>query len=91
MKNLTVKQVIEFMFSEQEMNNSIISASIGNGGSGLDIRVWSNESIQELEDLQFNGKVEPCADIEEIEYFSQDCSVYQFSDENGSKVQILTF
>ena len=91
MKNLSKKQVIEFMFSEQEMGNALVSATLGNGGAGLDISEWSNESIQDLEDLEFDGIVEPCNEIEECEYYTSACRVYQFSDEDGFRTQIMTF
>ena len=87
----TSKDVLDFMFSEQEMGNNIVSSTIGLGGCGLDVSRWSNEAIYDLADLQFDGKTPPCDDIAESDFYSMDCSVYQFTDEDGLHIQILTY
>jgi len=46
----------------------------------------------DLEDMDFDGKVEPCDDILSWrEYDAQFYSTYQFSDDNGLKIQVVTF
>ena len=90
MTTLTAIQVSAFITEESNSNNSVISATIGSGGSGLDIRVWGEESIEELNAYVFDGIVEPCEDIANSDNFTADCPVYQFS--NGElKLQVVTF
>ncbi len=86
----TKKEVIEFIRSESENGNSVVYATIGNGGAGLTIS--SMDISSDLEDMDFDGKVEPCDDILSWrEYDAQFYSTYQFSDDNGLKYQIVTF
>lgn len=86
----TKKQVIDFVRSESENGNSVVYATIGNGGAGLEIS--SMDISSDLEDMDFDGKVEPCDDIKGwIEYDENMYSVYQFSDDNGLKYQVVTF
>ena len=92
----TKKEVIEFVKSELSSNSSLVLASVGNGGSGLDIMQnqdddFVNNFISELEGSSFDGLVDACDDIKESEYYNEDCEVYQFSDNNGYKLQIMVF
>lgn len=91
----TKNEVIEFAKSELSSNNLLVIATLGNGGSGLDLTQNQNEDfinnfISELEGYSFDGLVDACEDIEESEYYNEDCEVYQFSD-NDYKLQIATF
>lgn len=84
----TKDEVLDAITYEILFNNSVIYASVGNGGSGLDIS--NNESIiKELSSYTFYGIVEaPCNDL--IDYFNDggyEC--YQFEDDFGYIVQIL--
>ena len=92
----TKKEVIEFVKSELATNNSLVLASMGNGGAGLDIMQsqdddFANNFASELEDASFDGLGDACDDIKEFEYYNEDCEVYQFSDNNGYKLQIVVF
>ncbi len=92
----TKKEVIEFVKYELSSNNSLVLASVGNGGSGLDIMQNQdddiiNNFISELEGSSFDGLVDACGDIKESEYHDGNCEVYQFSDNNGYKLQIVVF
>lgn len=92
----TKKEVIEFVKSELSSNNSLVLASVGNGGSGLDIMQNQdddsvNNFASELEGSSFDGLVDACDDIKESEYYNENCEVYQFSDNNGYKLQIVVF
>jgi len=86
----TKNQVIDFIKSESDNGNAIVYATIGNGGAGLTIS--SYDFTEDLEYMDFDGKVEPCDDILSWrEYDAQFYSVYQFSDNGGLKIQIVTF
>lgn len=86
----TKNEVIEFIKSESNLGNAIVSASIGNGGSGLNIS--SFDMSGDVEDMDFDGKVNPCDDIKDwVEYDENMYSVYQFSDDSGLKIQVVTF
>lgn len=92
----TKKEVIEFAKSELSWNNALVVASLGNGGAGLDLMQnqddeYINDFITELDGYSFDGAVEACDDIKESEYYNEDSEVYQFSDNNGYKLQIVTF
>lgn len=92
----TKKEVIEFVKSELSSNNSLVLATLGNGGSGLDIMQNQdddiiNNFISELEGSSFDGLVDACDDIKESEYCNENCEVYQFSDNTGYKLQIMVF
>lgn len=92
----TKKEVIEFAKSELLSNNSLVLATVGNGGAGLDIIQsqdddFVNNFASELEEASFDGLVDACVDIKESEYYNEDCEVYQFSDNNGYKLQIVVF
>lgn len=90
-KNMkTREQVLSFLSDESNYGKQIISAYIGNGGSGLDIS--SMDISGELAEMNFDGRVEPCDDLKEWrEYDSQFYATYQFRDENGLIVQVLVW
>ena len=89
----TKNEVIEFIRSESENGNAIVYATIGQGGAGLTIS--SYDFTYDLYDMDFDGKVRPdkvCDDILSWrEFDAQHFSVYQFSDDNGLKYQVVTF
>lgn len=92
----TKNEVIDFAKSELSSNNTLIIATLGNGGSGLDLMQnqdedFINDFIVELEGYSFDGLVNGCYDIKESEYYNEDCEVYQFSDNDGHKLQVLIF
>lgn len=92
----TKNEVIEFVKSELSSNNTLVIATLGNGGSGLELMQSQgddtiNNFITELDGYSFDGLVEPCEDIQNSKYYNEDCEVYQFSDNNGYKLQIITF
>lgn len=67
-------------------------ATLGNGGSGLTLLQGDcTEFIEELNIYSFDGKVEGCPDITESEYIEEVNEIYQFSGNDGYKVQILTY
>lgn len=91
----TKNEVIEFAKSELSSNNTLVIATLGNGGSGLDLmhnqdQDFINNFIVELEGYSFDGLVDACNDIRKSEYYNEDCEVYQFSD-NNYKLQIVVF
>jgi hypothetical protein len=86
----TRENVIDFIRSESVNGNSIAYATIGQGGAGLEVS--SYDFSDDLEDMDFDGIVEPCDDIKGwAEYDENMYSVYQFSDDSGLKYQIVTF
>lgn len=86
----TREEVISFIKSESNYGNSIVYATIGQGGVGLVIS--SYDISDDIEGMDFDGKVEPCDDILSWnEYDANMYSTYQFSDDNGSKIQVVTF
>lgn len=92
----TKNKVIELVKSEFQNNNTLVIATLGNGGSGLDLmqnqdKDFINDFIVELEGYSFDGLVDACDDIKESEYYNEDCEVYQFSDNDGYKLQVLIF
>lgn len=86
----TQQQVLEFLQEQIELGNDNISASIGNGGSGLEI---SNHDItQDIENMNFDGECEPCEDLKTWSgYDPKLYTAYQFSDNNGFKIQVLVW
>lgn len=60
----TKEQIFEFIATELKNNNTVIIATLGNGG---------------------------CLDIVESEYVEATSEIYQFSGNDGYKVQILTY
>lgn len=88
------KEIIEFIQSELMCNNTLVIATLGNGGAGLTyIQTQDEEEIatfvNELESAAFQGSVEGCEDILECELYSDECQVYQFDGDNGSYTQIM--
>lgn len=88
----TKEQIIEFVATELKLGNSVIIATLGTGGSGLTLLQGDCiEFIEELNTYFFDGKVEGCPDITESEYIEEASEIYQFSRNDGYKVQILTY
>ena len=92
----TKKEVLEFAKGELLNNNLLVLATLGNGGSGLNLIQNQNENfigsfISELEGLLFDGLVNACNDIKESNYYNENYEVYQFSDNNNYKIQIVAF
>ena len=86
------EQIITFVATELKNGNSVVMATLGNGGSGLTLlRGDCAEFIEELNTYFFDGKVEGCPDITESEYIEEASEIYQFSRNDGYKVQILTY
>ena len=84
---MTKKQVIDFVKSELECGNSILVATLGNGGAG-GILVSNPEFPRFLESLEFAGLIEPSADIIESPYYDPTCHTYQFNGDNGFYIQL---
>lgn len=88
----TKEQVIEFVATELNNGNSVVMATLGNGGSGLTLLQGDcAEFIEELKTYSFDGKMKGCLDIVESEYVEATSEIYQFSGNDGYKVQILTY
>ena len=88
----TKEQIIAFIATELENGNAVVIATLGNGGSGLTLLQGDyTEFIEELNTYSFDGKVEGCPDITESEYIEEVNEIYQFSGNDGYKVQILTY
>ena len=86
----TKKQVIDFIKGELEQGNSIISASLGNGGSGLEVSML--DITEDLKNMDFDGIAKPCeeaSDLKDLGFIAADSEVYQFSDEKGLKIQVI--
>lgn len=88
----TKEQIFEFIATELKNNNTVIIATLGNGGGGLTLLQGDCvEFIEELKTYSFDGKVKGCLDIVESEYIEDASEIYQFSGKDGYKVQILTY
>lgn len=88
----TKEQIIAFVATELKNGNSVVMATLGNGGSGLTLLQGEcTEFIEELNTYSFDGIVEGCPDIIESEYVEATSEIYQFSGKDGYKVQILTY
>ena len=88
----TKEQVIEFGATELKHGNSVIITTLGTGGSGLTLLQGDCiEFIEELNIYSFDGKAEGCPDITESGYIKEANEIYQFSGNDGYKVQILTY
>ena len=86
------EQIIAFVATELKNGNSVVMATLGNGGSGLTLLQGDcTEFIEELNTYSFDGIVEGCPDIIESEYIEATSEIYQFSGKDGYKVQILTY
>lgn len=93
---MEANEAIELIKSELQNNNTLVIATLGNGGAGLDLMQnqdedFINSFISELDGYSFDGLVDACDDIRESEYYNEDCEVYQFSDNNNHKLQVLVF
>lgn len=88
----TKEQIFEFIATELKNNNTIVVATLGNGGGGLTLLQGDCvKFIEELKTYSFDGKVKGCLDIAESEYIEDVSEIYQFSGKDGYKVQILTY
>ena len=86
----TEEQVLNFLSDLHACGNETISASIGNGGAGLDISIY--DITDDLKDMDFDGPVEPCNDLKSwVGYNNEEYSAYQWSDDNGFKIQVLVW
>ena len=84
---MTKEQVISFVKNELECGNSILVASLGNGGAGENL--VSDAGFPEyLESLEFVGMVEPSADIVESANYDSTWHTYQFNGDNGFYIQL---
>ena len=84
---MTKKQVINFVKSELECGNSILVATLGNGGAGEDM-VRNIDFAEFLESLDFAGEVEPADDIAHSKCYDPEWRTYQFNGGNGFCLQI---
>lgn len=84
---MTKKQVISFVKSELECGNSILIATMGNGGAGENM-VKDIDFAEYLESLNFAGMVEPSADIAESANYDTTWHTYQFNGGNGFCLQL---
>ena len=88
----TKEQVIDFVATELENGNTIVIATLGNGGSGLTLLQGDcAKFIKEINTYSFDGIVKGCPDITESEYMEEGSEIYQFSGNGDYKVQILTY
>ena len=88
----TKEQIFEFIATELKNNNTIVVATLGNGGGGLTLLQGDcAKFIEELKTYSFDGKMKGCLDIVESEYVEAASEIYQFSGKDGYKVQILTY
>lgn len=76
---MTKEQVINFIKSELECGNSILIATLGNGGAGESL-VSDVVFSEYLKILDFAGMVKPSADIAESEYYVPAWHTYQFNE-----------
>ena len=84
---MTKEQVINFVESELECGNSILIASLGNGGAGEHL-VCNPIFPNLLKCLEFVGMVEPSADIAESTNYDPTWHTYQFNDGNDFCIQL---
>lgn len=86
-------EVLDFIKDQSNYGNSIVYATIGQGGCGLGIS--SYDISDDIEGMDFDGLVRPCSVCDDIkgskEYDEQFNAVYQFSDDSGLKYQIVTY
>ena len=88
----TKEQIITFIATELENSNTVVIATLGNGGNGLALLQGDcTEFVKELNTYSFDGIVKGCSDITESEYMEEGSEIYQFSGNDGYKVQILTY
>lgn len=84
---MTKKQVIDFVRSELECGNSVLSSTAGNGGAGTGL-VSNPNFANYLERLEFVGPVEPIDDIIASPCYDPYWPTYQFNGANGFFMQI---
>ena len=84
---MTKEQVINFVKSELECGNSILVATLGNGGAGEHL-VCNPIFPNLLKCLEFVGMVEPSADIADSEYYDPSWHTYQFNEGNDFCIQL---
>ena len=84
---MTKKQVINFVKRELECGNSILVATLGNGGAGESL-VSDASFLGYLDSLKFVGMVNPSADIVESANYDPAWHTYQFNGENGYYIQL---
>lgn len=84
---MTKEQVINFVKGELNSGNSILIATLGNGGAGEDM-VRNIDFAEFLESLDFAGEVEPADDIAHSKCYDPGWRTYQFNGGNGFYVQI---
>lgn len=88
----TKEQIIDFVTTELQNGIAVVIATLGNGGNGLALLQRDcTEFIEELSTYSFDGIIEGCPDITESEYIEEASEIYQFSGNDGYKVQILTY
>ena len=89
-QELAAEQVLNFLSDLFNGGNAIISASIGTGGAGLDVSAY--DITDDLKDMDFDRLVEPCDDLKSwVGYNDEEYSAYQWSDDNGFKIQVLVW
>ena len=84
---MTKKQVIDFVRSELECGDSVLTATLGNGGAG-GILINNPAFPAYLESLEFMGPVKPIDDIIASPCYDPSMRTYQFNGANGFHIQI---
>lgn len=92
-RELTKEEVIDFLKGEIECGNQIITATIGQGGAGLDIS--ETDITDDLIYMQFNGLAETiCDDIADCEE-ADGSAVYEFTEisneGNPPRIQVCVY
>jgi hypothetical protein len=88
-KGLTRQEVITFCNIQILKKAQVIFAIINNGSTELNITEKKMTSL--IKSLHFDGEVSPCRNIIECEVFESTDIVYQFSSDDGLKIQIVTY
>ena len=84
---MTKNQVVDFVRTELECGNSVLAATLGNGGAG-GILISDPSFPSYLEGLEYVGPVEPIDDIIASPCYDPSWPTYQFNGANGFFVQI---
>ena len=84
---MTKEQVISFVRTELECGDSVLTATLGNGGAG-GILISNPEFPKYLESLEYVGPVKPIDDILASPCYDPSMHTYQFDGANGFFVQI---
>ena len=84
---MTKEQVISFVKSELECGDSVLTATLGNGGAG-GILISNPAFPAYLESLEYVGPVEPIDDIIASPCYDPSMHTYQFNGTNGFYIQI---